>query len=119
MIINYLNKPQYKFGIKICYTFDLETGNELMLSDIVADDEGTLKEIVTRYFTEIYNEDPDEYWDDATATVNENTSLQSPFYLSDKGVVFYYGPYELAPYAGGFKEVVVPYSEFDLKIDLQ
>lgn len=103
----------------ICYTFDLETGNELMLSDIVAEDEETLKEIVTRYFTEIYNENPDEYWDDAVEVVNENTSLQSPFYLSNDGIVFYYGPYELAPYAGGFKEVVVPYSEIDLKIDLQ
>ena len=103
----------------IGYTFDLETGNELLLSDIVADDEGTIKESVTRYFTEIYNKNPDEYWDGAVDIVNENTSLQSPFYLSDEGIVFYYGPYELAPYAGGFKEVVVPYYEFDLKIDLQ
>ena len=102
----------------IAYTFDLETGNELMLSDIVADDDVALKEVVTRYFTEIYNKTPDEYWDDAVEIVNENASLQSPFYLSDEGIVFYYGVYELAPYAGGFKEVVIPYSEFDMKIEL-
>lgn len=103
----------------IGYTFDLETGNELMLSDIVADDDTTVKELITRYFTKMYEEQPDMYWDNAVDVVKEGASLQSPFYLNEEGIVFYYGPYELAPYAGGFHEVVVPYSEFDLKINLQ
>jgi len=98
------------------YTFDLETGQELMLSDIIAEDDVAIKEIVTKYFTELYNMDPDAYWEDADEIVRESASLMSPFYLSEEGIVFFYGPYELAPYAGGFPEVVVPYSEFNLKI---
>ena len=100
----------------VAHTFDMETGEELGLSDIVADDENVLKEIVVRYFTDLYNEEPDAYWEDAVDVVRESVSLQSPFYLNEEGIVFYFGPYELAPYAGGFKEVVVPYIEFDLKI---
>ena len=101
------------------HTFDLETGQELMLSDIIAEDDAVVKEIVIRYFTELYNKEPDAYWEDAEDIVKDSVSLQSPFYLNEEGIVFYYGPYELAPYAGGFKEIVIPYSEFNLKIKLQ
>lgn len=102
----------------IAHTFDLESGKELMLSDIIEDDDTVVKEVVSRYFTEMYNREKDAYWGDAVEIVQENTSLQSPFYLSEDGIVFYYGPYELAPYAGGFKEVTVPYEEIKLKINL-
>lgn len=102
----------------IGYVFNLQTGAQLGLSDVVADDELRIKELVTQYFAQRYNQDPDMFWDDAVDTVFEYTTLNSPFYLSDEGIVFYFGPYDLASYAAGFQEIVVPYSEFDLKIPL-
>ena len=100
------------------YTFDLETGEQLQLSDIVENDDLQIKEIVTGYFEQMYEKEPDAYWDDAVDVVREYASLQSPFYLSEEGIVFYYGPYELAPYAGGFIEIVIPYNEVKLRINL-
>ena len=87
--------------------------------DIVSDDEIQIKGLVTQYFTQMYNEDPDMYWDSAVDTVFEYTTLESQFYLSEEGIVFYFGPYELASYADGFQEIVVPYSAWNLKIDLE
>lgn len=100
------------------HTFDLETGDELGLSDIVANSEEEFKDIVTTQFAEMYNVDPGMYWDDAIESVREWTTMESPFYLSNKGLIIYYGPYDLAPYAAGFQEIVVPYDKLELYIPL-
>ena len=100
------------------HTFDLETGDELVLSDIVANSEEEFKDVVTAQFTEMYNVDPGMYWDDAVQYVNDATDLKSPFYLDPDGLVIYYGPYDLAPYAAGFQEIVVPYDKLELYIPL-
>lgn len=102
----------------IGYTFDLQSGKQLYLSDIVANDEASVKDLVSGYFTEMYNENPDAYWEDAIGYVYEYTMLESPFYLTKDGIVFWFEPYSLAPYAAGTQEILVPYSEFDLKLPL-
>ena len=48
----------------------------------------------------------------------DGISYESPFYLSETGVVFYYAPYEIASYAEGFPEVTIPYSELEMRIEL-
>ncbi len=101
------------------YVFNVQTGAKLGLVDIVSDDEIQIKGLVTQYFTEMYNENPDMYWDGAVDTVFEYTTLDSQFYLTEEGIVFYFGPYDLAPYAAGFQEIVVPYSAWNLKIELE
>lgn len=103
----------------IGHTFDLETGERLLLPDIMYNTEEELKEIVTRYFAEMINECPENYWVDAIEYVNEAINLESDFYLTEEGIKFYFGPYELACYAAGFQEVTVPYEEFDLRIILE
>lgn len=103
----------------IPHTFDLETGEELGLTDIVANSEEEFKDIVTAKFTEMYNVEPGMYWDNAVESVHEWTTLQSPFYLGKNGLVIYYGPYDLASYAAGFQEIVIPYNELDLYIPLE
>lgn len=100
----------------IGYTFDLQTGDRLMLKDVIANSEEELKDIVTRYFEEIFMADPGYYWSDAPDTVREWTDLESDFYLTDKGIRFYFGPYALACFAAGFQEFTVPYEEFEMKI---
>lgn len=101
------------------YVFNVQTGEQLGLVDIVSDDEIQIKGLVTQYFTEMYNKNPDMYWDAAADSVFEYTTLDSQFYLTEEGIVFYFGPYELASYAAGFQEVVVPYSAWNLKIELE
>ena len=100
------------------YNFDLETGEQLILSNIVANSEEEFKEIVTAQFEKMYEVDPGIYWEDAVDNVYEWTTLESPFYLKEDGLVIYYGPYDLAPYAAGFQEIVVPYDLLNLYIPL-
>lgn len=101
---------------RIGYTFDLQTGDRLMLEDVIANSEEELKDIVTKYFGEKILADPAYYWDDALDTVREWTDLESSFYLSEEGIRFYFGPYALAPFAAGFPGVTIPYEEFEMKI---
>lgn len=101
------------------YTFDLQTGDRLLLTDVIGNSEEELREIVTAYFTEKINKNPEYFWDDAIDYVNEHVNFESDFYLTKQGIVFYYGPYDLACYAAGFQYVTIPYEEFEMKITLE
>ena len=101
---------------RIGYTFNLQTGDRLVLEDVIANSEEELKDIVTKYFGEMILTDPGYYWDDALDTVREWTDLESSFYLTEGGIRFYFGPYALAPFAAGFPEDTIPYEEFEMKI---
>ena len=102
----------------IGYTFDLQTGKLLELRDIVGNSEEELKEIITGYGTEYVNKNPEAFWGDAVGLIEEYAGFDTSFYLDEKGIVFYYEPYFLACYAEGFKEVTIPFEEFELKIPL-
>lgn len=101
------------------FTFDLHTGQRLLLSDVIGNSEEELKEIVVRYFDACISEAPEEFWEDALTVVREGISLASDFYLEEEGICFYFHPYELAAYAGGFKTVTIPYEEFAMKIPIK
>lgn len=103
----------------IAHTFDLHTGEELGLSFFVANEEAEFKDIVTEQFIRMYDVDPDLYWDDAITIVQESVDFESPFYLKEEGLVIYFGPYELAPYAAGFVEIVVPYENLELFVPIE
>ena len=42
----------------------------------------------------------------------ENSKFYLPqnFYISDKGLVFLYNPYEIKPYVAGTTELIIPFS---------
>ncbi|MDR2043847.1 MAG: DUF3298 and DUF4163 domain-containing protein [Clostridium sp.] len=67
-------------------------------------------------FAEEIRRQPELYWENAMDTVRRDseTSRQG-YYLTREGVVFYYAPYELAPYAAGYVEALVPYAQLPLK----
>lgn len=95
------------------YTFDLETGERLLLSDIVSNTEAELKDLVTGYFSEMIDESPSDYWADAKETVHDMISLETTdFVLTEDGICFYMHPYSISAYAAGFQEVTIPYAEF-------
>lgn len=99
-------------------TFDLQTGKRLSLADIIDNSEEELKEIVTGYFREMIEKNPDDYWEDAIDIAREETDFEMSFYLTDYGIHFYFEPYLLSSYAAGFQEITIPYSEFRLKITI-
>lgn len=98
------------------YTFDLLTGEELALGDVVGNSGEEINEIVTGYFAALINEHPEAFWDNAMDIVREQVSMDSDFYLTEEGICFWLPPYAIAAFAGGFQEVTIPYEEFELKI---
>lgn len=101
---------------RIGYTFNLQTGELLTLTDVIGNTEAELKEIVGRYFEELINKEPENYWEGSADSIREWTSFDSSFYLTEEGIRFYEGPYSISSYAAGFQEVTIPYSEFVMKI---
>lgn len=96
------------------YTFDLETGERMLLPDLVSNTEEELKDLVTEYFGEKIDESPSDYWADAKEIVRESVSLETTdFVLTDEGICFYMHPYSIAAYAMGFSEVTIPYAAFE------
>ena len=103
------------------YTFNLDTGERLLLMDILSNTEDELKDIVTKYFAEKIDENPSEFWADAKEAVHDTISLETTdFVLTEDGICFYMHPYSISAYAAGFQEVTIPYSEFrDLRFSPQ
>ncbi|MFO1444369.1 DUF3298 and DUF4163 domain-containing protein [Bacillus sp. Bva_UNVM-123] len=93
------------------YNFDANTGNEISLTKVVENNNAVTK---VKKFAKIdllnqgnklgmtYVSDP------ASITINDNR----PFYFYDKGIVLKFQQYEVAPYAAGMPEVIIPYSVF-------
>lgn len=102
------------------FVFDRETGERLSLDDVVATPVEELQAKVGAAFRELAEKTnfAFETPEDLEHTVADSISYESPFYLSETGVVFYYAPYEIASYAEGFPEVTIPYSELDIKIHI-
>lgn len=103
--------------------YDRETGEELYLDDILASSEEELNAIVTRKFEERYDEN--EVWEERFEYIWENAGFLEDhhlkvgdYYLTDEGLVYYFGVYEVASYAEGMPSVLIPYEELEWKIDL-
>lgn len=103
--------------------YDRETGEELYLDDILASSEEELNAIVTRMFEERH--DGDEIWEWGLEYISENAGFledhhlkAGAYYLTEEGLVYYFGAYEVASYAEGMPEVLIPYDELNWKIDL-
>lgn len=99
-------------------TFDLDTGEQVSGDTLFAIDEDAFRKLRTEAFASLIKQDPSAYWEDALQIVENTTDFYtSGYYLSNDGVTFYYGPYDLAPYAAGFIEVTVPYDKIPLLKD--
>ncbi len=100
-------------------TFDVESGRELALSDILSDAEGfyakavdyIVEELEANYSDELFP----EYRDYVAGTFDADRYLC--WYLNAGGIVLIYNPYEVGPYAMGVAEVLLPYDTFAEFID--
>ena len=103
--------------------YDRETGEKLYLDDILASSEEELNAIVTRMFEERHG--GEVTWEKELEYISENAGFleghhlkAGDYYLTEEGLVYYFGIYEVASYAEGFPEVLIPYDELKWKIDL-
>ncbi|MCL6586867.1 MAG: DUF3298 and DUF4163 domain-containing protein [Anoxybacillus sp.] len=94
--------------VKVPNTFDFNTGKQLQLSDIFKKGSNYKQVIIREVITQIKKES-DVYFDNAIDVV-KNMPDNQPYYLTTNGIVVYYGLYEIAPYAAGIREFLIPFS---------
>ena len=95
------------------YTYGLESGKELMLSDVTDVSENKAMEIIKNAYTEAIKADTENktFFTDALKNLDE-TLKTVDFYLEDKNIVFFTELYSVAPYAAGFVNVPVSLEKF-------
>ncbi len=105
-------------------TFDTQTGEKLMLTDVFSDLSGLNEAIKTELLA---NYDPEMFDDldtalslydvsvsEATATADNDMGYVYPYNwaLTPNGAAFYFGPYALAAYAAGDQMVTLSYDRY-------
>ena len=92
------------------WNYNLKTGKQLGYQDIFKECVDYKNTIINHVVKEIES-NPEIYFEDAIETVKGFTDDQ-PFYITDQGIVVYYGLYEIAPYSSGIREFFIPFSAF-------
>ncbi|HHY91623.1 MAG TPA: DUF4163 domain-containing protein, partial [Clostridiales bacterium] len=91
----------YKEAVNV----DLVNGKELSLKELFAGSEDYQQVITYELLKQMNNE---EYlFPEAVRDFKASDDLK--FYLTDEGIVFYFDPYEIAPYVRGIVEYQIPY----------
>jgi len=93
--------------------FNSQDGKRLTLSDLlVSGFEKELNRIADKLFRKDKDLSPDANLDEAGFWFEGNKfSLNGNFGIKNHGLVFYFNSYEIAPYAMGPTEIIVPYKE--------
>ena len=89
------------------YNFNLENGEEILLSDILKGKKDYV-DIINQEIRRQIELNPQEYFSEWS--VFQSISEEQPFYLIEEGIVVYFGLYEIAPYASGIRYFQIPYS---------
>lgn len=102
-------------GTPITYamTFDTEAETELTLDDVFTDVDAGLA-LVAPFAVAQVNELLGEYADSdwiATGTAPDDENNYATWALSEEGIIFYFGAYQVAPYAAGTQMVIIPFTD--------
>ena len=92
---------------------DLVNEKELLLKELFAESD-IYKQVLTDAIIKQMNKDRDNLFPETLTDFKATDDLK--FYLTDEAIVFYFNPYEIAPYASGIVEFSIPYDS--LKDDL-
>lgn len=87
--------------------YNVDTGKEVTPMEYLKKDEKQLKEEVNKAFRKKFEQDPSMYWENANKIVEEIKLSDMGYYLTNEGMVFFLDPYIVAPFAGGFSEVIL------------
>lgn len=108
------------------HTFDLNSGQTLSLSDVVAADQ--LKALIQLEKTKLLANEQENIYQDVSETylaLLADTTIMTAeeqlaaygtiknFYLTPSALVFYYNSYDIAPYAAGPMQVELPWEQIE------
>ena len=89
-------------------TFGLEAGNLVELSDLIADKPALMK-LAEKHFRRARGLQAEQSLQDEGFFWDGSFVLPRNMGLTDKGLYLFYNPYEVAPYAAGPTEFVIPF----------
>lgn len=99
------------------HIFDRTTGEERDIKEFVTDSTALLK-LVEKNFRKLENIALDTDLEKAGYfLLNNQFFLPANYALTPDGILFYYNPYEIAAYARGVIQFVIPYSELQNSVD--
>lgn len=93
------------------HTFSLESGELLGPESFLKGTPEEIRALAAEGFKQMIAENPESYFDNA-----REIAAQTPpdgFYLGDGALVFYYQTDVIAPYAAGYPQFSIPYSDQD------
>ena len=92
--------------------FSLKTGELINLSAFVPEEKiGALSKVAEKHFRKIHSLKPDETYEQAGFLFPQNRfSLNRNFLVAKSGLSFCFNQYEIAPYAMGITELVIPWA---------
>ncbi len=91
---------------RVVKNLDVKNEKELLLEDFFVD--GEYKNRINSYIEALMEEKPTEF---AELWKKPEIKEKQEFYISDKGIVIFYPPYELSYYSKGFVEIEIPHDE--------
>ncbi|MCE7066744.1 DUF3298 and DUF4163 domain-containing protein [Dyadobacter sp. CY326] len=99
------------------HAFDLKTGGELQLKSFVSDSVA-LTNLVEKYFRQTEKIAPEiNLEEEGYFLLNNQFAIPVSWVFTPKGILFYYNPYEIAPYARGAIQFTIPYAQLEGIID--
>ncbi len=99
------------------YTFDLNTGNQLQLKDILNLSETDITEFVKNAFKNNIEQNPDNYFTGAVETVDSEHFMYD-FYIEPNKIIFFTQAYLLEPYANHYQPTIVNIEELQNKLKI-
>ncbi len=94
----------------MCFTYNLQNGKKMELADFFIENSDFLKRISDYSVNSLMqNEYADEEWIKEGA--GENIDNFQRFIVTENSFVFYFPPYQVAPYAAGEQQIIISFSE--------
>ena len=101
------------------YVMDRKTGQRLVLGDVVDLGSTDFKSLVVKYLKEKISKNPEMFFEGAAKSIeNGYQKNEFNFYLTKEGIGVEFGQYEIAPYAAGMQNIIIPYNELKMKVDV-
>lgn len=96
--------------VQTSHTFDLVTGNELSLADLMRSGSGYQNDINTEIRTAIDEREAAGELAEIPGSQFSDIGAEPDYYLSEHGISFYFQEYEYFPYVAGIQSFTVDYA---------
>lgn len=92
------------------FSYDMNSGKGIAAKDLLKINETGIKTYIAEQAAELYQKNPEAYFEEEIKNL-KNLEFEYGFYLNQDGIVFYFEPYMIAPYATGIVTIELRYTE--------